>query len=368
MWFDPHWHARDWEESHKETVAHLLEKAAHAFLLKLDAERAHSFGKWAMKKGFFAPGRYCTDQSRTELFGIPLDNPLGLAAGFDKNGELADVVQQYGFAYVEVGSITFHGGAGNPKPRLFRLRNGNLLNRMGLNGDPAEVVVQRLLSAQNPYAINIAKTHNPEIVGDKAIEDIVQSYNLVTTHLEPTGKLLYCALNLSCPNTKEGKTFEEPKALEELLSAVSKVRCSRPLLLKLSPTLSFREVYHVLEAAEPFADGYICSNTLPFEHAQYGRGELSGNFLREHTQRLLSNLRNQTEKPIIACGGIQQGADAYAAYCAGGQAGFQAYTGFALQGPKFAKNLLDEYFAIRKGSHEVRRDVIMGRRRKQQER
>ncbi len=353
----------------------MLEKAAHALLLMLDAERAHSLGKWAMKKSLFAPGRYCTEKSHTELFGIPLDNPLGLAAGFDENGELADVVQQYGFAYVETGSITFHGGKGNPKPRLFRLGEGNLLNRMGLNGDPAEVVVQRLLSAQAPYAINIAKTHAPEITGDKAIEDIIASYKLVTTHLEPTGKLIYCALNLSCPNTKEGKTFEQPEALEELLQAVSAVRTARgtarenrPLLLKLSPTLSFREIYHLLQVAEPFADGYICSNTLPFEHARYGRGGLSGNFLREDSLQLLNNLNKQTSKPIIACGGILQGADAYRAYCTGGRAGFQAYTGFALQGPEFARNLLDEYYTIRSGSHEVRRDALMGRRRKQQER
>ena len=328
-----------------------LETIAHNLLLNMDPERAHTLGKWAMKKKYFAPGRFYTPGSEWELFGCKLDNPLGLAAGFDKNGELADQISDYGFAYEEVGSITFQGGAGNSKPRLFRLDGGSLLNRMGLNGDPAEMVVQRLTTAQHYFAINIAKTHHPEIMGDKAIEDIVGSYKLVVERLEPLGNLIYVAFNVSCPNTREGKTFEDPASLQELLTALEHSRGARPWLIKLSPNLTLKQLYELLKVADDHVEGYICGNSLPMEHPVYGRGGASGALVKEWASQLIHNVRNLTRKPIIACGGIFTGQDAYRAVQQGATAGFQAYTGLVYgspyRGPQFAHQINKEFLQLK---------------------
>ncbi|MBI4089538.1 MAG: quinone-dependent dihydroorotate dehydrogenase, partial [Candidatus Levybacteria bacterium] len=187
-----------------------------------------------MKHKLLAPDEFKTEESKTELFGVEINNPLGLAAGFDKNGELIDSALEYGFGYVEVGSVTYEGGKGNEKPRLFRLhKEKGLLNRMGLNGDPAEIVAERLKTAKSKaFGVNIAKTHSPDILGDKAIADFVNSYKL----LKSFG--IYTVINISCPNTREGRTFEDPASLRELLSAISEAGRVKPILLKLSPVIA----------------------------------------------------------------------------------------------------------------------------------
>lgn len=329
-----------------------LDALAHNLLLKLPPEPAHTIGKWAMKRRLFAPGRFHASESELDLFGFSLDNPLGLAAGFDKNGELVDQAPEYGFAYLEVGSITYHGGKGNLKPRLFRINGDSLLNRMGLNGDSAEEVIARLQQAHHPFALNIAKTHNPDIMGDKAIEDIVNTYKIVVQELEPLGKLIYIALNISCPNTREGKTFEEPHSLQELLMAVEKYKGARPIILKLSPTLTPEQVFHLLEIADDKVEWYICGNSFPINHSQHGKGGASGRLVRGYAFNLIKNVRAVSSKPIIACGGIFTGQDAYNSVVCGATAGFQAYTGFAYgspySGPLFVHKVNAEFLQLRK--------------------
>jgi dihydroorotate dehydrogenase len=326
-------------------------------LLKLDAEMAHNIGKWGMEKGFFSPGPYRTDESETRLFGFKLDNPLILAPGFDKNGELADRARDYGFALVEEGNLTYEGGAGNEKPRLFRIRSADgrisLLNRMGLNGDPAEKVVERLSLARNLFAVNIAKTHNPGIVGDRAIEDFTRTYELVARNLVPLGKVVYVALNLSCPNTEEGKTFEEPEALAELVSAVGEIEVPRPgvkRVVKLSLGLCRERVEGIVGFVDPHVDGYIGSNTLSYKHEEYGRGGLSGPGVQVGALETIRNLRSLTDKIIIGCGGLGGGGDFLAFERAGANV-FQALNGFVVgskAGPYFAHDVLNEYYGLRK--------------------
>src|SRR5205823_6386898 len=146
-----------------------------------------------------------------------------------------DAAIEYGFGFVEVGSVTFRGGPGNPKPRMFRLDDRTIMNRMGLNGDSAEIVAARLAQVKTPFfGVNIAKTHSPDILGDAAIEDICSSYRLLMSFG------MYTAINVSCPNTREGRTFEDPAPLSELLGALNAIRkdsTSPPLLVKLSPVL-----------------------------------------------------------------------------------------------------------------------------------
>jgi len=334
---------------------------AHELLLKLPPETAHAIGKIGMRCGLFAPGRYKVTNpdgsNRTRLFDFELDNPFGLAAGFDKNGWLVDKVQEYGFGWDEVGSITWEGGKGNKKPRLFRLWDGMspskdmgcLLNRMGLNGNPADIVIERLKRAKNPFAVNIAKTHNPKIMGDKAIEDMCKTYKLVTDELDYSGKLIYVAINISCPNTSEGKTFEDDKCLDNLLSALEECEGVRSRLLKLSPTLTQEKAERIVEVADDMVDGYICGNTKPTDHPKYGKGGVSGWRVRTNTLDLIKIIRALTDKVIIGCGGIETGTDILEMEGNGANL-FQAFNGFVLgleRGPRFAHRVLNLYHYLK---------------------
>ncbi len=322
----------------------MIFEAVHQFLLSLDAEKAHNIGKKLMRVPFLSPGRYITPKSEVKIFGFKLDNSLGLAAGFDKNGELVNSAHNHGFGWTEIGSVTYMGGQGNQQPRLFRLKEErSLLNRMGLNGDPAEVVAQRLKRYNSSrFAVNIAKTHNPEIIGDKAIEDVRQSYIL----LKNLG--IYTVLNLSCPNTAEGKTFEDPKCLEELLSAVTRTGRGRPLLVKLSPDLTEKDLDKMMEVAEGKVQGYVCTNTFPSVtfsdqkyFATYGKGGISGGLIKTSSLSAIANVKKRTNKVIIGVGGLETGADAYSMKKQGADL-YQAYSGFVYGGRDFAHNVNNE--------------------------
>ena len=326
-----------------------LEKLVHSTLLKLDPETAHNLGKFAIKHKLLALGKFIS-KNKPNLFGYEINNPLGLAAGFDKNGQVSDQIIDYGFGWEEVGSVSFYGSKGNQKPRLFRLENDSLLNRMGLNGSPVEKILLKLVEAKNPFAINIVKTPDEKITGDFAIEDIRKTYQLVTSILEPFGRLIYVALNLSCPNTKDGKTFEEPKNLNYLLEAIEEVKGKTPYLIKLSPNLEQRQVREIVEIAEDHVSGYICGNTFQSYSRKYGQGGLSGEKLKWHTKELIKNLSNLTTKTIIACGGIATGRDMLIAEYNGADF-FQVFTGFVYgqnAGSSFAHKILGEYVELKK--------------------
>jgi dihydroorotate dehydrogenase len=290
-----------------------MRRLAYKLLRLLDAERSHNIAKWAMKHRLFAPGIYKQPKSVAVMWGTPINNPFGLAAGFDKNGELVDVIEDYGFGFIEVGSVTYRGGHGNPRPRLFRLENGDLLNRMGLNGEPAEIVANRLAGCKNQrYGVNIAKTHSPDIMGDAAIRDIIDSYKI----LRKLG--IYTVLNISCPNTAEGKTFEHPQALKELLSEVERYRTgARPLLVKLSPGVASREdieavvLDSIVKVCEDFnVNGYVVSNTLPYLHPRYGKGGRSGVAVFGAARKVAHLLQHRLHKKMImGVGGIFSGRD-----------------------------------------------------------
>ena len=194
------------------------------------------------------------------------------------------------------------------------------------------------------------RNRNPEIVGDKAIDDILSTYDLVLRDLYLNDNLMYTVFNISCPNTKEGKTFEDPGALEELLSAIESKEKIGPIGVKFSPNLSEREIRQLVEICEEHnLDFYEAVNTLPYTHWKYGKGGLSGREVREKAIATVERIRDITKKPIIGVGGISKGEDMISMKMAGADL-FLAYNGFVYPhrnnpnaGPKFAHKL-NEHF------------------------
>jgi dihydroorotate dehydrogenase len=246
-------------------------------LFRLDAERAHRLGMQAASVGAHLPRlarsllAVSDDRLRQRVWGLEFPNPVGLAAGFDKNGRRVDFWGVMGFGFCEIGSVTARPSPGNPRPRAFRLpADRALVNRMGLNNEGAAAVARRLTrlaptARTVPLGINIAKTHDPGILGDAALDDFAHSVRLLAPLAD------YLALNVSCPNTAEGKTFEDPDALDALLARVMPVRDEvaprLPVLVKLSPggasgdaDAGLVDEIVALSAARGVA-GYIATNT-----------------------------------------------------------------------------------------------------------
>jgi dihydroorotate dehydrogenase len=300
-----------------------------------------------MRKHRFAPGlkAWVPDEYATgfALCGHVFTNPLGLAAGFDKYGLLVDAAQQYGFGWVEVGSVTYHAHAGNSGTRMFRVDDWNIQNRMGLNNPGAQAVRERLLHAKSPhFGVSITKSNKPEIVGEKGIADILATVEV----LNDLGA--YHVINLSCPNSHDGVTFEDPAVLRELLPSV-RDRLVRPWGVKLSPHRSKAEMDQTLAVCE--SEGcwfYILGNTLPAKF----KGTTGGRSGRELLPLALPRVRwlkQATGKPVIACGGVFLGEHAYL-YAQAGADAVQAFNGFVrgpASGPRFAHTVLDQWQALR---------------------
>lgn len=327
-------------------------------LFRLEAEKAHNlayrFAKTAsgndVLKGLarLLYG-YRSPKLAQNIWGLSFPGPVGLAAGFDKNGHIPEIMGAAGFGFVEVGSITARPSAGNPPPRLFRLPEDRaLVNRMGLNNDGAQTVTKRLEKKRStvPTGVNIAKTHDPSLTGDDAIEDYLHSFRQAREVAD------YITLNISCPNTSDGKTFEEPKALEDLLSAL-RIRDdarSVPTLVKFSPDLAREELHSLLEVCEDHRiNGYVATNTSSSRERlntgrralrRMGEGGLSGLPLLPRSLRMVRWIRKATNarKPIIGVGGIDSFESALEMLRAGADL-LQVYTGLVYEGPGLAARI-----------------------------
>lgn len=337
----------------------MYKQIARPLLFRMDPESAHHLTTVTAQSVCRIPllGRLLTERWNAppsvlshSLLGIRFSSPVGIAAGFDKNGHLSRMLRLLGFGYAEYGSITARPSQGNPRPRLFRLPDdAALINRLGLNNQGAEHICSELARRKHnepwlyrrlPAGINIAKTHDPTITGDAAIEDYLQSYR----HAQPVAD--YITLNISCPNTREGKTFEDQQALRELLSALGQVRkpTDCPLLVKFSPDTEPALLSVLLEECELFGvDGYVISNTssqrqglqASSEQLQHiGNGGLSGAPLFERSLAAVRLLRNElpARRLIVGCGGIDSPEKALSMLNAGAEL-LQLYTGLVYEGP-----------------------------------
>ncbi len=336
-----------------------------SLLFALDAESAHFIGAGAARFAQRATPfmldsmfEYAHPSLHQELFGKTFSNPVGLAAGFDKNARMIPFFKKAGCGFVEVGSVSAKKCKGNPRPRAFRLPDDQaLINRMGLNNAGAKAIRPRLEKAAGqiafPVAVNLAKTHDPRIEGKAAIEDFCESFRILAPWAD------YVALNISCPNTAEGKTFEDPNSLDELLSAIMTLRkelaLEVPVVVKFSPPLAesfildslFDEL--ILVCLGHGIHGFIATNTASDRNglvtskewiSKIGNGGLSGQPIRARANGLVKYLYRKTsgKLPIIGVGGIANAAQAYERIKSGASL-IQLYTGLVYQGPGVIRDI-----------------------------
>lgn len=286
----------------------------------------------------------------TRVFGIDFPNPIGLAAGFDKRGGAFNALGALGFGFVEIGTITAHGQAGNPKPRIFRIpRDQALLNRMGFNNPGADAVAGELRSSplETILGINIGKSKVTPL--EAAVEDYMQSLELLMPFAS------YLVVNVSSPNTPGLRELQDAEPLRELLRSV--VAAARradgselPVLVKLAPDLSDAQLDQAVEiAVETGAAGIIAVNTTisrdglqtPADQIdRLGNGGISGVPVRARAQEVVARIFASTggRIPIVGVGGIFTAEDAWQRIRAGASL-VQLYTGFIYEGPGIIKRI-----------------------------
>ena len=328
-------------------------------LFNLDAERAHHLVFDNLKRAARVPGagallrglyNYQHPSLTREVFGLKFPNPVGLAAGFDKNAVLTDELATLGFGFVEIGTVTPRPQPGNPQPRLFRLpQDAALINRMGFNNDGAAAVAARLAGRHNRQLIiggNIGK--NKDTPNERAADDYVAAFEALAEVVD------YFVVNVSSPNTPGLRELQDKKPLISLLQQVQARNLARPtprpLLLKIAPDLTNAQLDDILEIArETQLSGLVATNTTigradlrtptPIV-AGYGAGGLSGRPLRARATEVIAYLhqKSQGALPIIGAGGIHSAQDALEKLAAGA-ALVQLYTGFIYEGPGLVRRI-----------------------------
>ncbi len=338
-------------------ISTVYRRVLRPLFFSLDAEKAHQL---AMQRLSAIAGNRAllgllslackAPRMERSLFGLTFPNPIGLAAGFDKNAEALPAWAALGFGFIEVGTVTAHPQPGNDQPRLFRLpRHGALFNRMGFNNEGAEAVAARLarwrqrkLWPKVPVGINIGKSKVT------ALEDAPADYAFSFSKLKEHGD--YFVVNVSSPNTPGLRTLQEAGAMERLLLAISdeneKGGDRKPLLVKLAPDLDFADLNDLIDVAERRGvDGFVISNTsidptlLPEGEMPTGGGGLSGRPLRERATALISYVSRQSALPIIGVGGVEDAESAVEKFTAGA-ALIQIYTAFVYEGPQTVQRLV----------------------------
>ncbi len=339
-------------------MSFIFEKLIRPALFRLPSEAAHELGLGTLRFGLgtgaargiartiFAAG---FDSGPLKRFGIEFANPLGIAAGFDKNGIVVDQLAALGFGCVEVGTVTFEPQPGNPKPRLFRLPADNaLINRFGFNNDGAARIAERLRRARRECVVGVNIGKNKDVPLEGAIENYLASFRVIFEVAD------YVTVNVSSPNTPNLRDLQQADSLVDLLAELQKLNralsanCGsplKPLLVKIAPDLKDSEVESVAGIASDLGlSGIIATNTTvardglrtPTAEA----GGLSGAPVRERSTAVIRRIFKSTgpKLPIIGVGGVFSGEDAFEKIAAGASL-IQAYTGFIYGGPSFARDV-----------------------------
>lgn len=333
----------------------LFEQVGMALLRSLDPEKSHHFALSALRAGLAPlPGPITSTRLKTKIAGLEMPNPVGLAAGFDKNAEAIPQLARAGFGFIELGAATPRPQPGNPKPRLFRLSEDHaVINRFGFNNDGMEAIGNRLARCRQ-------STHRAKIpVGlnlgaNKDSEDRAGDFAKVLAHCG--NAIDFATVNVSSPNTERLRDLQGPEALEALLQGVLQARKGLdhkvPVFLKIAPDLEASELAELAEVARKSGiDAVIATNTTlsreGLKSAHKGEmGGLSGRPLFEKSTRVLAQLSRNLgdDLPLIGVGGIASALDAYTKIRAGASV-VQLYSAMVYQGlslaPRIARGLDD---------------------------
>lgn len=322
-------------------------------LFRFDPEKVHHFTFSAIKLFSAIPGVSSIlraiyvvhhPQLEREVFGLKFPNPVGLAAGFDKNAELYKQLSNFGFGFIEIGTLTPKGQSGNPKKRLFRLQEDQaIINRMGFNNDGVDAAVKRLKKNKNILiGGNIGK--NKVTSNEKAVEDYVYCFHALFDHVD------YFVVNVSSPNTPNLRALQDKEPLSHLLGTLKNLNnkkvIPKPILLKIAPNLTDDQLLDIIDIVTTVKiDGVIATNTtldrkgLQSLHKEEAGG-LSGKPLTHRSTAVIRFLVEKSKNafPVIGVGGIHTPQDALEKLEAGASL-VQLYTGFVYEGPGVVKRI-----------------------------
>lgn len=322
---------------------------ARSLLFQLDAERAHELGlaglEAAYRTGLNPLFAAKPKPLKTKAFGIEFPNPVGCAAGLDKNGAHIDALMAMGFGFVEIGTVTPRPQEGNPKPRMFRLKEHEaIINRLGFNNHGVDALVKNVERSKREGILGINIGKNKDTPNEKAVDDYIFCMERIYELAD------YITVNISSPNTQGLRDLQNEEALRKFVNELraaqedlASVRGHRvPMLVKIAPDLSESELDGIADVFNAVKlDGVISGNTtisrnMISEHPLAAQvGGLSGKPLYEKSTTTLRRLRLRLDDsiPIIGVGGISSGADAVGKISAGAQL-VQIYTGFIYHGPE----------------------------------
>jgi len=332
----------------------LYKKVLKPLLFKADPEFVHDrfvfFG--SLLGRFYITRKVCSlffeYQNKIleqDILGIHFQNPIGLSAGFDKNAELIDIMPSVGFGFVEVGSITGNVCLGNPKPRLWRLKNSQgLVVHYGLKNDGCEAIAKRLQKKMQkkifeiPVGVSVAMTNCQENINiESAIRDYVKAFKT----LEPFGA--YITINISCPNALGGQPFIDPEKFSQLFRALDTIPTQKPIFIKFSPDMSDLELDRLLAVARNHRiHGIICANLTKkrdnpniFETNVPEKGGMSGKIVQDMSDNMLAYIYKKEGKRfvLVGSGGVFNAEDAYRKIRLGASL-IQLITGMIFEGPQ----------------------------------
>src|SRR5439155_10004750 len=333
-------------------MKNLYERLVRPLLFSLEAETAHHFTIASLRRAsHFDPAlralkQFAPPSRPKNLFGLTFPNPIGLAAGLDKNGVALPAWAALGFGFIEIGTVTGAAQPGNPRPRIFRLPEQKaLINRLGFNNDGADAVAERFRRLRNsgrwpavPVGINIGKSRATPL--EQATDDYLYSFRLLRDFAD------YITLNVSSPNTPGLRELQEPQKLSDLLHRIGKEAGAtpKPVVVKISPDTLPPDLKAILAVCEEHhVAGIIATNTtldhslIPLRLDQ--EGGLSGAPLRERATAFVRQIAAQSTIPVIASGGICDAESAREKFQAGAQL-IQLYTGLVYRGPRLLQEIV----------------------------
>ena len=330
----------------------VYEKLVRPLLFLLDPEAAHDLALGSLRQASsFASllallRRFRPSDAARTLFGVTFPNPIGLAAGFDKNGIALPALAALGFGFVEIGTVTARAQPGNPRPRMFRFSEKQaLINRLGFNNDGADMVANRLRQLREsgrwpaiPVGINIGKSKLTPL--DQAPADYLHSFRRLRNFAD------YMVLNVSSPNTPGLRSLQASESLSVLLQAVQdENRTSKPIVVKISPDLSPGELDEVITTCEAHGVAAIIATNSTLDHSAIApdrdqTGGLSGPPVGEKSTATIRAIVAKSSIPVIGCGGIVDGPSAREKMEAGAKL-LQVYTGYIYRGPSLLKEIAE---------------------------